>query len=295
MQDDAVSAKETEVKTESMGKNLLVRTVVGLVLVSIAIGFLLLRELVNPLFFDLMLYIVGIGGTFEVVRALKEKLLKEQMIICVTYPVVVFPIMVFLNNKWATIASSVYVIILISLLVFSNKRISLENVGLSFLALLYPNLFIFMAHELNTVCETEILLLAVAIGPMTDTFALFVGIIFKGKKLCPTISPKKTVSGAIGGVFGGMLASFAVWLIFETHVSTGKYKDLILLLIVGFFGAIVTEIGDLVESQIKRKVGIKDMGKIFPGHGGIMDRIDGMMFCFAVIWILYVIVTPFVP
>ena len=282
-------------KTENMGKILLTRIVVALILVAIAIGFLLLREFTGkPVYFDILLYLAAVLGTFEVVRALKGKLLVEQGVICMTYPAVVFPMAVFLDSRWVAVASSVYVIALILLLVFSSSRVTLENVGLSLLALIYPNLFVFMAHEVNTLCETEILLLAMAVGPMTDTFAFFVGIIFKGKKLCPTISPKKTISGAIGGLFGGVLASFLVWLIFDTNVTTDKNMDLILLLVVGFFCAVMTELGDLVESQIKRKVGIKDMGKIFPGHGGVMDRIDGMTFCFAVIWILYVIVTPLV-
>ena len=122
---------------------------------------------------------------------------------------------------------------------------------------------------------------------LTDTFAYFVGSAIKGPKLCPTISPKKTISGAIGGVVGGMLGAlllyfcFEVWQIFgitNSLITLGISNSIWIYLLIGFIGGILDEIGDLVSSQIKRKTGIKDFGNIFPGHGGVLDRIDGISF-----------------
>jgi len=105
----------------------------------------------------------------------------------------------------------------------------------------------------------------------TDTFAYFSGYFFGRKKLCPSISPKKTVEGALGGIVGSILIS-AIYM----HVF---YPQLLLHgVLIGFFGSIIGQIGDLTASLFKRYLGIKDYGKIMPGHGGILDRFDSILF-----------------
>ena len=105
----------------------------------------------------------------------------------------------------------------------------------------------------------------------TDTFAYFTGYFFGSRKLCPTISPKKTVEGAIGGVVGSILSG-AVFAYFYNI-------DLIVhCMIIGFIGSVFAQVGDLTASSFKRYVGIKDYGKIMPGHGGVLDRFDSILF-----------------
>ncbi|WZL74879.1 phosphatidate cytidylyltransferase [Clostridiaceae bacterium 35-E11] len=105
----------------------------------------------------------------------------------------------------------------------------------------------------------------------TDTFAYFTGYFLGSKKLCPNISPKKTVEGALGGIIGSVLSSFlfAYYVIPELTVHC---------MIIGFIGSILGQIGDLTASIFKRQAGIKDYGKIMPGHGGILDRFDSILF-----------------
>ena len=103
--------------------------------------------------------------------------------------------------------------------------------------------------------------------------------IFKGKKLCESISPKKTVSGAIGGVIWGTVAAVALFFIFN---SIDKFRLIFLdlnitwwmLFIVGFVSTILCQLGDIFESLLKRKAQVKDSGDILPGHGGMLDRVD---------------------
>jgi phosphatidate cytidylyltransferase len=104
----------------------------------------------------------------------------------------------------------------------------------------------------------------------TDIFAYFSGRTFGGPKLMPIVSPKKTISGAIGGLVAGVAcaAAFAIWL-------TGQ-ASLPLLLLAAIL-SIVGQAGDLFESWIKRRFGVKDSGRLIPGHGGLMDRIDGLV------------------
>ena len=110
---------------------------------------------------------------------------------------------------------------------------------------------------------------------VTDTFAYFTGMLFGKHKLIPTVSPKKTVEGAIGGIVF-CVAFFIGYGALLNHLT--QYDiSLVLLGFAGLISAFVSMIGDLSMSVIKRKYGIKDYGKIFPGHGGVLDRFDSIL------------------
>ncbi len=109
----------------------------------------------------------------------------------------------------------------------------------------------------------------------TDILAYFVGRAVKGPKLAPRISPGKTWSGAIGGTVSSVVASSALTLVVFSRLSLWTVAIAILL-------SVTSQIGDLFESFIKRRFGVKDSSHLIPGHGGVMDRIDGLVFaCFA--------------
>nr|WP_316654059.1 phosphatidate cytidylyltransferase [uncultured Gellertiella sp.] len=109
----------------------------------------------------------------------------------------------------------------------------------------------------------------------TDILAYFVGRAIGGAKLAPRISPGKTWSGAIGGTIAGVCGGFVVVAQSGGTVTTGTLVILLLL-------SIFSQIGDLFESFIKRRFGVKDSSHLIPGHGGVMDRVDGLVFaCFA--------------
>lgn len=112
-------------------------------------------------------------------------------------------------------------------------------------------------------------LLLFAIVWATDIFAYFVGRSVGGKKLAPSISPGKTWSGAIGGVAAAVAAGLAVAML------SGPIGNPVLVLVI-IAVSVVSQVGDLFESWVKRKFGVKDSGTIIPGHGGVMDRVDGL-------------------
>lgn len=129
-----------------------------------------------------------------------------------------------------------------------------------------------------------------AVSSFTDIFAYLVGGLFGKRKLCEEISPKKTVEGAIGGVFGGVLGSFVVFVLFDwlklfgpqfgltfSGLGLSTASVVIIYTIIGLFGSGMTQVGDLLASMIKRYCGVKDYSKILGPHGGIMDRFDGIM------------------
>ena len=117
----------------------------------------------------------------------------------------------------------------------------------------------------------------------TDIFAYFVGRAIGGPKLAPSISPGKTWSGAIGGAVAAVIAGTAVvW----SYFSADDLRVPILALVL----SICSQIGDLFESFIKRRFGVKDSSHLIPGHGGVMDRVDGLIFaCFAAFLLAIVI------
>ena len=110
----------------------------------------------------------------------------------------------------------------------------------------------------------------------SDTFAFFVGSYLGKHKLCPQISPNKTIEGFLGGLFGSMIAIVLLGSMFKIPI----YHSVIMGILVG----VAAPVGDLVESSIKRFAQVKDSGNILPGHGGILDRFDSILFTVPVIY-----------
>ena len=120
-----------------------------------------------------------------------------------------------------------------------------------------------------------LLLFAFFASWMTDIFAYFVGSKFGKHKLCPKISPKKTVEGAVGGLVFCVI-SFVVYALIANKVG-GVSINIALIILVGVITSIFSQLGDLAASTVKRAFGIKDYGNLIPGHGGIMDRFDSII------------------
>jgi phosphatidate cytidylyltransferase len=113
----------------------------------------------------------------------------------------------------------------------------------------------------------------------TDIGAYMIGRQFGRRKLLPKVSPNKTVEGFVGGILSAVVVTI-IFLIVDKSLLAGYSFGMMLLLVVIF--SIFSQFGDLVESAIKRHFGVKDSGKIIPGHGGILDRFDGMIFVFPI-------------
>lgn len=122
---------------------------------------------------------------------------------------------------------------------------------------------------------------------MTDVMAYFVGSFCGKHKLCPNISPKKTVEGAIGGVVGCTIANIVLYAIFTNLVFKTEENNYLAVALMSVFLSIISMCGDLTASVIKRNFGIKDFGKIIPGHGGIMDRFDSVIFVITALYAIF--------
>lgn len=288
---------------------MLKRTITGIGIVIVTVGFFLCKYFLDmPVFegvflkpvtigdmlFDLFILIMAVISTYEYERAFSDKLLKTEKAIIFIYPFAVYISYCFKGLGWAFGAMLFLFLLLLAQLVFEYDKISLESIGISLFTMIYPSTILVSLLVINRYPTLEPLLMVFAITPCADTFAYFVGSIVKGKKLCPNISPNKTVSGFIGGLLGGMIASLLVYFIFTEKgaIFHSVFLEVLLFAGAGIACALLTAYGDLVESVIKRKLGIKDMGKILPGHGGMSDRIDGLTFAAPVISFVFTILVP---
>ena len=175
---------------------------------------------------------------------------------------------------------SLGVLYLFTVLIFSHGKYTVQEICVSFMSILYIVAgFTAIVSIYDRELGGEYVYLLVFIGSwVTDTFAYFCGMLFGrgGKhKLIPDVSPKKTVEGSIGGIVFCIIGMVVFGIVVE---AISDYEaNLIALALAGFVISVVAQIGDLLMSVIKRTYGIKDYGKVFPGHGGVLDRFDSIL------------------
>ena len=158
---------------------------------------------------------------------------------------------------------------------------------LPILSLVLPGIFLYGILDTDPrSMQLYLLLMTFVIPILGDTMAYFVGSNVGGPKLCPAISPNKTISGAIGGLLGSIFAAVLVGRIFTWSVPGVTFPPFWAELLVGLLGGAAAQIGDLFASMVKRHCKIKDFGHIFPGHGGMLDRLDSIVFTAIIIYCL---------
>jgi phosphatidate cytidylyltransferase len=169
------------------------------------------------------------------------------------------------------IVFSVLAIMTIRLFLKKDPRSSLQDLSPPLVGLLYiPVLLTFQIKIRNFGPEWIIFLYALVW--VSDSMAYYVGKGFGKRRLYTAVSPNKTIAGAVGSVVGGVLCSLFLSYSFIPSLATSS------AVVIGIMIGVTTIIGDLVESMFKRDTGIKDSGVIIPGHGGILDKIDGILF-----------------
>ena len=218
------------------------------------------------------------------------------------FPYIVFTLLYFGFAYWKIIANSskgideaAQILLVISIFVqlilikdlFSEKTIPLFSSKRFIITTFYLSsgfVFLLLIANFNQTFTPLLLLGSFILVWVNDTFAYLVGKNFGKQKLFPSISPKKTVEGFLGGLFFSCIASYFIANFTDTLSFTNW---LILSIIVSVFGTL----GDLIESKFKRQANVKDSGVIMPGHGGLFDRLDSIIFASPFIFLFLRLVT----
>jgi len=178
-----------------------------------------------------------------------------------------------------------FLLIMILTMIAQPKKIRFTDIAtMSLLTVLIPVSFALLIFLRQQPSNGHHYVWLACIGAFcTDTGAFFTGIALKGPKLCPDLSPKKTISGCVGGFLGSLLGFFVyamiLWFGYGIGVNTVTYYGLALIC------GLTAQLGDLTASAIKRSRNVKDFGHVIPGHGGFMDRVDSLMFVAPTVYI----------
>ncbi len=271
--------------------NLAQRCLTAIFIAILYVGPIVLRAFVHELFFDALVLALTLFASYEFAKAISVKFAKP-----VEFFVFMNVILGYALYKTTGVLTKNYtltpyfVAILISFVAclataMFTKKFTIESAVSTLFSMIYPGLIMSCMMHLNYLpgVAMSAILMAFIVSTLTDTMAYFVGCSVKGPKLCPTISPKKTISGAIGGLLGGIGGGIIVYFLAQSSilgtapVANGYIANLMHFIVLGFGGALFCQLGDLLSSYVKRAVGIKDYGKILKGHGGFMDRVDGLI------------------
>lgn len=250
-----------------------VRLVSGIILV-IAAFFLLVQG--GTLLF-LASLAVSLIGLFELYRVMK---IEKELPGFVGYGAAVgyYGILWFHQEEFVTFLVIVSLMMLMTIYVITFPKYGTEQITVAFFGIFYVAVMFSYLYQIRVMTAGKYLVFLVFISSWgCDTCAYCVGMLFGKHKLTPKLSPKKTIEGAVGGVVGAALLGFLFG-----HFFSGRMEE---LMEPGFvsaaacaIAAVISQIGDLAASAIKRNHDVKDYGHLIPGHGGVLDRFDSTLF-----------------
>jgi cytidylyltransferase family len=271
------------------------RLISGLIVAALAVTAIIIGGYV----LDILIILFAGIGIFEFYNAFSKKGYSPVKLFGFVYIVLLVLMMYFDGDSYLSIVIHTQkygsfnlfppvfllaMMLLLSLIVFLHEKYNIADAAITIFGGFYVMFFISYFVKIRDLDGGVYLFFLALVGAVaTDTFAYFIGKAIGKKKLIEAISPHKTVAGSVGGFVGNILVltiyGIVLW-------YTGAYRGLPIYhyAIIGAVTGVVSQIGDLAASAIKRYVGIKDFGKIIPGHGGILDRIDSYLFAIPVVY-----------
>ena len=233
-------------------------------------------------------FVLSLMASYEFFRGFKELDIKPSYPIAVCSTIVLYGIGMLVamgvieGYNWITLWMFATVLACL-LYLFNIEKRKIEDSLVTMAGVFYVSFFCYHIAGIGML-ELKVLVWLVVITAFgTDICAYFAGVTMGKHKLCPVISPKKTWEGAIGGILGSVILSGLFGFFFMKPL-------LVHCLIIGFAASIISMFGDLTASIFKRKMGIKDYGNLIPGHGGILDRFDSVLFTGPIVYYYITIV-----
>ena len=265
-------------------------------IVMIALGGVLI--FFGDIYLGAAVFLCSVIGLFEFYRAFRGKGYRPVQVIGYLYTLLI-PAAVFLTPSHALdvpvkgtnlfpVFQLLVMLILLTLTVVAHKKVTPMDCAVTLFGAFYvPFLFSFfvLIRNMGDGKDGLVLFIIGILGSVAaDTTALFTGLLWGKKKLIPEISPKKTVAGCIGSFVGSTVAVTIYGLILHYTNAMSHPIPVLHFAILGLLMGGSSQIGDLSASAIKRYCGIKDFGKLIPGHGGILDRFDSMLFNIPIVY-----------
>lgn len=261
-------------------KSFVTRLISGIVLVALMLATIIPGG--NILFVANML--ISLVGVYELYKVLGlEKSLPgfTGYVATICY----YVLLLIGKTQYITILLVVFLIALLAQYVFMFPEYKTEQISNAIMCMLYAGVllsYIYLVREGENGAYTVWLIFLCSWA--SDTCAYAAGVAFGKHKMAPVLSPKKSIEGAIGGVVGAAVLGAVYAAVFYDNIQMNN--PVMAFTIICAVGALISMVGDLAASAIKRNHDIKDYGKLIPGHGGIMDRFDSVIYVAPIVWML---------
>lgn len=259
------------------------RSKVGIRILSGVVGAVVVIALIfAPIWvFNLAVSLACLMALYELYMTFKQETKWQIVLLDYIFAILIMLTPLISRNSYQkgvfTFILVAYLMLLLICSIFWNHKIKFYDVSSSFFMLIYSVLFMYHLTFIRGMENGVVLIFIPFLGAwIPDTFAYFSGMLFGKHKLIPSISPNKTVEGSVGAVIGCVLLFFIYGIVVE--YAAGLTVHYLPLLLLSALCGIFAQLGDLAASLIKRECHTKDFGNLIPGHGGILDRIDSLIF-----------------
>ncbi len=260
------------------------RLISGVFLVLIAIVTLYLGGIVT----FLVTAAISLIGMYELLRVIKMQRTGPAVIVycgAVLYYVLLW----FGLDRYDIPLALAVLVVLLAVYVFTFPKYRISRISITFVSLIYVAVMMSCIYRIRILDGGGFMVVLVFLSAWgNDTVAYCAGRLFGKHKITPVLSPKKTVEGAVGGIVGAGILGFLYGLIARNYMAV-DFPVVLVFTIVCVLGALVSIVGDLTASAIKRNYDVKDYGKLIPGHGGILDRFDSILFTAPIIYYFIVL------
>lgn len=298
---------------------MLKRIITGAIMLGILLPLIIIKSPICEVLFAVVVVFISVVGTFEYVNGAYKSggsfnpVLKKYRFLVAGFSGMIAFLCCnatynmckegnFIYHIYPMLTYLISVIVILFLMLWT-KDSQANDIGHCIVGLTYSGLLLGYAFSLRYFEPTNInktfidlngrqsFMYVYTIVLLTDTFAYLVGCKWGKRKMAPTISPKKSVEGAFGGLVAGILFGVAIIFLYQI-IDTTDHLALVILIgaIISGLISCAVQFGDLVESKFKRSFDVKDFGKILPGHGGILDRFDSFIYSGIIFYVVFLII-----